>query len=507
MTDDPKPKKKKKRWWLRILMAPAVLFVICHIPVGRVEIEIGYDTTRIDGPLNDDGTVDYVAALDAEYGKGVTRDDNAAYLLFDVFGTEMVAAEVRTEVLGRLAFTGPGGTRPFTSWEDWIAANPADAGAEKRPAQIGELLEAALEGQPCPSAAGWLEANEAALAGIVEASGRRRLYIPLVSPSVPPRMLDQMCWNLTEFKGASNALIIRAMLAMDKGRTDRAMDDVLAVYRLARLVRQCPNMVTHLVGLGMESPAAKASAQLATRGGLTAVQARRMIDALAGLQPGEDVVDVLDSTRRYFILDSFTLMSRGMVVEGTEQNARPNLDWNEMLRIANHWFDKMVAASRKASAADRKAAHTAYESEFEQMHADVGHWSFGIQFYALKYGGWPCRRRFSRLMADLLLSQLMPSLTRIVESQHAARTQQDVTIVAFAAAAFHAEHGRWPARLEELAPKYIARIPQDRFSSANLTYRLHGDGYVLYSVGPNMHDDGGVHDEYADKDDIVVEAK
>ena len=38
-------------------------------------------------------------------------------------------------------------------------------------------------------------------------------------------------------------------------------------------------------------------------------------------------------------------------------------------------------------------------------------------------------------------------------------------------------------------------------------YRLQGDGYIVYSVGRNGEDDGGVKDEEGDRDDIVVEAK
>jgi len=70
MIDTPRP--KKKRWWLRILIALAILFGICQIPLGRVKIEIGHDTTRINGPLNADGTVNYLAALENEYTQWVS---------------------------------------------------------------------------------------------------------------------------------------------------------------------------------------------------------------------------------------------------------------------------------------------------------------------------------------------------------------------------------------------------------------------------------------------------
>lgn len=54
-------------------------------------------------------------------------------------------------------------------------------------------------------------------------------------------------------------------------------------------------------------------------------------------------------------------------------------------------------------------------------------------------------------------------------------------------------HGRLPDRLDELAPGFIERLPHDVINGKPLKYRLTGDGqFVLYSVGWNGVDDGGV---------------
>ncbi len=68
---------------------------------------------------------------------------------------------------------------------------------------------------------------------------------------------------------------------------------------------------------------------------------------------------------------------------------------------------------------------------------------------------------------------------------------QDNLQIAFALAAYRADHGRYPARLDELAPKYLPRIPADCFASGPLIYRPTADGYLLNSVGPNGRDDDG----------------
>ena len=95
--------------------------------------------------------------------------------------------------------------------------------------------------------------------------------------------------------------------------------------------------------------------------------------------------------------------------------------------------------------------------------------------------------------------------------------QLDLTKLAFALAAYHADHGSYPAKLDELAPKYVPEIPKDIFADTDLRYKREGDGYLLYSVGVNGKDDGGRGEEdreqqensadgnaAADWDDLVV---
>ncbi|MEX2118058.1 MAG: hypothetical protein WD847_00495 [Pirellulales bacterium] len=63
---------------------------------------------------------------------------------------------------------------------------------------------------------------------------------------------------------------------------------------------------------------------------------------------------------------------------------------------------------------------------------------------------------------------------------------------------YRLERGNLPADLGQLAPDYLAALPEDPFSSAPLVYRREVEGYVLYSVGVNRRDDGGRPGENGD---------
>ena len=63
--------------------------------------------------------------------------------------------------------------------------------------------------------------------------------------------------------------------------------------------------------------------------------------------------------------------------------------------------------------------------------------------------------------------------------------------IAFALAAYHSDNNRYPAKLNDLAPKYLAAVPDDLFSGKPLIYRVTDKGYLFYSVGINGKDEEG----------------
>ncbi|MHC4986253.1 MAG: hypothetical protein ACYTFO_08885, partial [Planctomycetota bacterium] len=57
----------------------------------------------------------------------------------------------------------------------------------------------------------------------------------------------------------------------------------------------------------------------------------------------------------------------------------------------------------------------------------------------------------------------------------------------------------YPDSLDALSPDIIDEVGFDSFSGEPYVYERTADGYVLYSVGMDLTDDGG-----SDEDDIVI---
>jgi hypothetical protein len=100
---------------------------------------------------------------------------------------------------------------------------------------------------------------------------------------------------------------------------------------------------------------------------------------------------------------------------------------------------------------------------------------------------------------------MLPAYEKIFDAADRTEQTERNVQVAFALAAYRADHGRYPASLDELAPKYLPKVPGDLFSFGPLVYLSEGDGYLLYSVGVNGSDeDGRGRDDDPRGDDLAV---
>ncbi len=88
---------------------------------------------------------------------------------------------------------------------------------------------------------------------------------------------------------------------------------------------------------------------------------------------------------------------------------------------------------------------------------------------------------------------LLPAVGASVRQFAYAQSSVDMARVASPLERYHLAHGEYPETLDALAPQFIEKIPHDIIGGQPLHYRRTDDGkFILYSVGWNETDDGGV---------------
>jgi hypothetical protein len=77
-----------------------------------------------------------------------------------------------------------------------------------------------------------------------------------------------------------------------------------------------------------------------------------------------------------------------------------------------------------------------------------------------------------------------------------AQTATDQAAIACALERYRLANGQFPENLQALVPHFAAHLPNDAITGESFKYRRTDDGrFVLYSVGWNEKDDGGVPGE------------
>ncbi len=83
-----------------------------------------------------------------------------------------------------------------------------------------------------------------------------------------------------------------------------------------------------------------------------------------------------------------------------------------------------------------------------------------------------------------------------------------LAMVAIALKLYRREHGRYPENLQALVPRYLPQVPLDPFDGKPLRYQRLKSGFKLWSVGPDLKDDGGLKTkQWWLKGDMVWTAK
>jgi hypothetical protein len=88
---------------------------------------------------------------------------------------------------------------------------------------------------------------------------------------------------------------------------------------------------------------------------------------------------------------------------------------------------------------------------------------------------------------------LFPAIENAVKKLTYAQSATDLARTAIALERHRLAHGKFPESLDALAPQFMEKVPHDVINGTPLKYRRTDDGqFILYSVGWNETDDGGV---------------
>ncbi|HXE52077.1 MAG TPA: hypothetical protein VN541_03640, partial [Tepidisphaeraceae bacterium] len=244
---------RRRFWRLTIYLVCLVLVLLAADVVwarARRTIHPGYDTTRITSPLLDNGRIDYLAAIETNFSRGVTSENNAAPLLFEAFGREALPKTQPPDgITSRLGMAHlPEKGNYYACWQDFAKA----PGEPPAPMTWDLTKPETWPAADSPKTLAWLKANEKPLQLIEQATGRARLFIPFDGGNRPVLLISVLLPHVRPLRDSSLALLVRARVRLNSGQLDGCREDLLAAHRLARLISQQATLVERAFAYQLE---------------------------------------------------------------------------------------------------------------------------------------------------------------------------------------------------------------------------------------------------------------
>jgi hypothetical protein len=351
-----------------------------------------------------------------------------------------------------------------------------------------------------PAVAAWLKANEKPLALVIEAVKRPAYFDPLVTERGAgdrPLLMTAPIPNVQRCRDFVGVLTTRAMLRVGEGRFDDAWSDLLECHRLGRVVGQGPELVDSLVSIAIDAMAYTADLAYIERADLTPKQVQDRLKDLRELPPVSPLFEKVDIAERYIQLDNMRVIRRGSFKDlvgselpepsAAELKTLDQIDWGETLRAVNRGYDRIVAAMRLKDRGERNQG-------LHEIGVDIGNRAskmMGTSNYLKKILAEVNKKTQGDMMADIVVTFGLMTLgvLKVQDAYDRSEQLERNLHIAFALAAYRHDHKRYPARLDDLAPKYLPAVPGDLFSGNAMIHRPAANGYLLYSVGVNGRDD------------------
>lgn len=451
---------------------------------------------------------DFEKELNDKLSEGIRPDENAKALLFMAFGPKPEGGTMPEEFYRRLGIQEPPeqgeylvGIGKFV--KDHLQLDQTEFEGVFN--QQGWASNRPWSPKDYPFIGAWLKINEKPLAIVHEAVKRPKYYNPLVSKRTPQdqgSLIGALLPSVQKCRELAALLTARAMLRVQEGKYDEAWSDLIAGHLLARHVASGGTLIELLVGIAIDAIVSNADLAFLENAKLDSKQALAKLKALQSLPPFPRTVEKIDLTERLMFLDCLRLVRTGGVknlqglIDGSgleldedEAKGLKKIDWAPAEKAGTQWYDRLVAALKKPTRTERNRELDAMDAELKKL--KEGYIKDMDKLRDLLKKGDDPGPVVSKAIGDVLVTLISPAVRKVQDAGDRQIQIQGNLQTAFALAAYRKDTGKYPAKLDDLAPKYIAVVPGDTFNGDKLKYKVEKDGFLIWSVGANGMDEGG----------------
>jgi hypothetical protein len=299
--------------------------------------------------------------------------------------------------------------------------------------------------------------------------------------------------HLGQIRNLVRLLRADSYLAIREGDAPRLEANIASILAISRQVRKPDVLISGLVAIAISTIAGEVVRDaLATRPELLSeTQLRDLAHRFAALGSASDFIS-LKGERLFF--DDF--LQRAYTDDGNGDGRFTPAGARYTAAIGNvHHEVPPIYAVSSIVLASRKELRDLYHDALDRAQAElaVAPWQLGKPS---ERAGVALDQKTAGLLGSIryeAIGLLLPALSRAYQVATNAAMDRDATLATIAIELERRRTGKLPPSLESLVPSLLPSVPLDNADGQPLRYRtLDADRYVLYSLGGDKADAGGL---------------
>ncbi len=325
----------------------------------------------------------------------------------------------------------------------------------------------------------WLDANRPYMELVRKGTAKSDAQSVRASELRADTSLTSELQNAREF---SRLVRLEVLQLLAEGKTEEAWSWLLTSFRMSRQFGRHGPMIERLVGIGTHAATAEGMVKWANDPQVTTELLRRAMRDLQLEQKRTPPLSACLQTEYLSVIASWkSLWPSG--VETVLFNVTGESELNE--RIYRHLFANWLAQADKPRQQRTKILSGLFVFESDPASAKRQPSASDVSGY---------------IHQSVMAALLVPSGQQFFIATDREAARDTVLLTVLALELFAREHGHYPEKLDELVPDFLPTVLEDTHAPPKtpLRYRRDGDEALIYGVGENGTDDGGLFEKAED---------
>ncbi len=483
-------KMAKYGFWKLLIYASALLIAVIIVGViwaafnvrmpagaGNPFVSPSRETTFFTKPLDENGDVDYLAAINEKFFEGVTPENNAMVKFLEVIWPSGAFYD-SNDFYDLVGFKeGDKTQNPFLEFASWhkefIAKNGQTDPAAIIPFEFAK--QAPWTPEQFPEVDRWLTHYQSQVSIFSTGFSRERYFLPLMPQkheTYRPAVMDANLELVEKILHVGDYFKVRSMKCLGTGKSQQAFDNVNSLFLLSAVLAKGASSVEQASSAKLIETACQLACTISANDSTTAQQLNEFLDKSKKLKSTDQLSTSLNVLDRTMLLDAYIYTQR-YGLGGPMTFFRTTADHPEGLKFINEWFDKLEQAASIEDDTKRIARFEAMIDELKELDAEI------MERNTFARNAFNGRKAKGSSLGKIFLAQMAPDFSGLGKQMVGKKANIRMMQMFVASEIHRRQNETYPRTANEVANFFADRTPKDPLSSQDIELEIRDTKLVV----------------------------